>query len=308
MARLAIEDNLGFKVIGDRLTAKGYRARGGRPFAAFTVQQILTNPAIMGTLVYGRRPRKGNPAVEKVEVPDFFPPILTQQEWQNLQERLNIRRETPRGQTHSSVYILSGIARCGHCGGPMSGKVGTAHKGKQYRNYYCSRAMHSRELCAFYNGHSANKLEKAVLEHLGQFSDPKLVAQYLAASDRKEIERREVELRDIEKQLADSENGFLKRLDDLLKRKILKEAEFDLANQAERKNTASLKARKAELEGWLTKEHNRASLAEQLPQSIGTFLEAFEGLDPRQQKAQLQTLLKATRVYNDGRIELEFRE
>jgi len=46
----------------------GYRARGGRPFAAFTVQNILTNPAISGKLVYGRKPRKGNPRTELVEV------------------------------------------------------------------------------------------------------------------------------------------------------------------------------------------------------------------------------------------------
>jgi hypothetical protein len=41
---------------------------------------------------------------------------------------------------------------------------------------------------------------------------------------------------------------------------------------------------------------------------VGTFLEAFETLDPRQQKAHLQSILKAAHIYTDGRIELEFRE
>ena len=31
-------------------------------------------------------------------------------------------------------------------------------------------------------------------------------------------------------------------------------------------------------------------------------------MDIRQQKAQLQTILKAAHIYRDGRIELEFRE
>lgn len=53
---------------------------------------------------------------------------------------------------------------------------------------------------------------------------------------------------------------------------------------------------------WLEKEHNRASLAEKLPLAIGSFLKAFQELDIRQQKAQLQTLLKTARIYNDGRI------
>jgi len=308
MCRLAVEENLGYKAIGDKITLMGYRARGGRPFAAFTVQNILTNPAISGKLVYGRKPRKGNPRTELVEVANFFPAILSHEEWVTLQERLNIRRESPRGRAHSSVYLLGGIARCGHCEGPMVGKAGYAHKGKHYHNYYCSHAMRSRELCSVYNGHSAPKLEKAVIEYLGQFSDPQLVKEHLAAIDQKELERREAELRDVEKRLANSEAQFMTRLDDLLKRKILNEQEFAKANQAARVEVSTLEARKKELKDWTEEARARTSLADTLPQSIKTFVEAFEGLDIRQQKAQLQMILKAVHVYHDGRIELEFRQ
>lgn len=107
MYPLAVEENLGYKAIADRLSAKGYHAHGGRPFAAYTVQRILTNPAIKGTLIYGRRPRKGNPRMDLVEIPNFFPAILSVKEWERLQDRLSIRRETPRGKTHSSEYLLS---------------------------------------------------------------------------------------------------------------------------------------------------------------------------------------------------------
>ena len=82
----------------------------------------------MGTLVYGKRPRKGNPEQELVRVEGFFPTILNGNEWQLLQERLSIRRESSRGRTHSSVYLLSGMARCGYCGGPMAGKVAATNK------------------------------------------------------------------------------------------------------------------------------------------------------------------------------------
>ncbi len=41
--------------------------------------------------------------------------------------------------------------------------------------------------------------------------------------------------------------------------------------------------------------------------AIKTFEEAFQSLDLRQQKAQLQTILKSAQVYKDGKIELEFR-
>ena len=308
MYRLAVEENLGYKAGADELSAKGYRAHGGRPFASYTVQRILTNPAIVGKLVYGMRPRKGNPQMDLVEIPDFFPAILSVEEWEHLQERLSIRRETPRGKTHSSEYLLSGIARCGHCGGPMTGKVGVARKGKRYRNYYCSRAMRSRELCSVYNGHSAPKLEKVILEYLGQFSDTEKVREHLAAAERKELVQREVELRDVEKRLADLEAQFLHRLDDLLKRGILTEQEFARANESARMQLSSLETRKKELTTQLNQERKRVSLAEKVPQLVMNFMEAFQAMDLRQQKAQLQTILKAAYIYRDGRIELEFRD
>ncbi len=308
MRRLAMEENLGYKAIGDRLTSMGYRAREGRPFAAFTVQSVLTNPAITGKLVYGRKPRKGNPSTELVEVPDFFPLILAQEEWESLQERLRIRRESPRGRAQASVYLLSGIVRCGHCGGPMVGKAGGSHKGRQYRNYYCSRALRSRALCSVSNGHSAPKLEKAILEYLGQFSDPQLVREYLSAMDREEVEKHEKELHQVEKRLAEYDTKFLSRLDDLLKREVLSEKEFNQANQSARAENATLESRRQVLADLVMKERFRTSLADTLPESISSFLTAFELLDIRQQKVNLQSILKAAHIYHDGRIELEFRD
>jgi hypothetical protein len=49
------------------------------------------------------------------------------------------------------------------------------------------------------------------------------------------------------------------------------------------------------------------AMVERVPRVIKTFMEAFQGLDIRQQKAQLQTILKAAQIYKDGRIELKFR-
>jgi len=190
----------------------------------------------------------------------------------------------------------------------MVGKTGGSHRGKKYRNYYCSRALRSRELCSVYNGHSAPRLEKAIIEYLAQFSDPKLVREYLSAVDKKELQEREKELARVNKQLAEHESGFLARLDGLLKRGTLNEQEFATANEAARAQKAALESRKDELEELVSRERSRTDLADRLPATIAGFLEAFGGLDIRQQKAHLQSILKAAHVYRDGRIELEFRE
>jgi site-specific DNA recombinase len=131
MYRLAVDDNLGYKAIADKLSSQGHKARDGRPFAAYTIERILSNPALVGNLAYGRKPRKGNPEMKIVEMPNFFPAILSIEEWQKLRERQTIRAESPKGKIHASDYLLSGIAKCGHCGGPL-GKAGYSYKGKQY--------------------------------------------------------------------------------------------------------------------------------------------------------------------------------
>jgi hypothetical protein len=167
--------------------------------------------------------------------------------------------------------------------------------------------MRSRGLCSVYNGHSAAKLEKAILEYLGEFSDPIKVRQYLAAAERQDTEKYEVELKQVDKRLAGLEAQFLNQLDGLLKRKVLTEQEFVKANEVARLQKAELEARKEELSKVLSRARASEALVQKVPRAIKMFVEAFQSLDSRQQKAQLQTILKAATVYSDGRIELEFR-
>jgi hypothetical protein len=89
-------------------------------------------------------------------------------------------------------------------------------------------------LCSVYNGHSAAKLEKSILEYLGEFSNPIKVRQHLTTAERRDTEKYEVELKQVEKRLAELEAQFLAQLNGLLKRKVLTEQEFAKANEAAR--------------------------------------------------------------------------
>ncbi len=189
----------------------------------------------------------------------------------------------------------------------MVHKAGCSYKGKQYRNYYCSRATKSKALCSTYNGHNASKLELAILEYLGEFSDPIRVRQYLALTEKQDIEKYEVELKSLEKRLAELERQFLNQSDGLLKSKVLTEQEFAKANETARNQKADLEARKEELTSQLSQAKASEDLIKRIPTAIKTFEEAFISLEPCQQKAQLQTILKASHIYKDGKIELEFR-
>ena len=305
MYRLSVEENRGYKAIADLLNEAGHHARSGRPFSSFTIQRVLSNEAMMGDLTYGKKPKKGNPQQELVRVKAFFPAIFNEAEWKTLQERLEIRRESSRGRAHSSEYLLSGIARCGYCGGPMTGKAAASYKGRQYRNYWCSRATRSRALCEHYNGHSTTKFESAVLEYLSQFSDPEIVKQHIESADQAELTARETELKDIELALADLDSQFTQNLG-FMRRGVLNEQEFVKANNLAREQVSALQAQKASLAEWVDEQKEREQTTERVPGMVKTFIEDFQAMEPRVRKSHLQTILKSAHVRRSS-IELEFR-
>jgi DNA invertase Pin-like site-specific DNA recombinase len=305
MTRLSSEENLGFKAISDNLNDRGMR-RESRHWVPSSIQQILRNPVIKGLMVYGRNQKKGTPLQDLIEVPGVFPPILSDTEWDTLQQRMDIRKGAPRGSVHKSNYLLSGIARCGHCGGPMTGKTGSSYKGRPYRSYLCVRAKKSKEDCTYSRGHNAKRIEPAVLEYLGQFSDPARVARLLKEAGAGELKRKKTELTKLERHLKSLDTDFHENLA-FLKRGLLNDEEFSKANAERRNERTSVEMQLAELREELhTAETTRESITS-LPERIASFVDSFEQLEVPKAKAMLQMILKGAHVWTDGRVELEFR-
>ena len=160
-------------------------------------------------------------------------------------------------------------------------------------------------MCAHYNGHSAPRLETAVLEYLGQFSDPEMVKRHIEAADREEMSTRESELKDVETGLAELDAQFTQNLG-FLRRGVLNEQEFVKANNMARDQQSAFQESKETLARWIEEQTGREETIERVPGMIKTFLEDFHIMEPRVQKAHLQTILKAAHVSRD-KIELEFR-
>lgn len=300
-----VHDGMGLKRIADTLNESIHRTNSGKVWSTASVQKILTNEHIAGTMLYGRQSSDGRkePIIRKE---NYFPAIITRQEWDMLQSRMVIRRERPHGAVPSSPYLLSGVAYCGYCGGPMVGHRGRAYKGKVYGHYLCSRAQRAKSLCSISNGHSAKPLEKAVLEFLSQYSDERLVRQKLAVTRKTDTQRHEKQLKTVNKQLEDSDREFLMHLD-LLKRGSINEGEFNKANAAIRNRSEKLQADKERLESLAKETTASRAMAEQIPAKIVSFMKAFEGMAVQKQKAALQSIVKAVHIWKEGRLEVEFR-
>ena len=294
---LATVQNKGYKAIADELNRLGYRTKSGALFAAQSLKLILLNPAMVGQMVFKGQ---GEPIITN----NAYPAILSAEEWDNLQQRLTIRREGQhRGRTDSSPYLLSGLLRCGHCKGAMSG----ASKGpKAYKYYVCCNKKMAKALCEEGGSHRKEALEEAILDHLGQYSDPELVRELLEGQGQELDTRCEAELAMVSKRLSELEQGFLNDLD-RVDRGIMTEPEYLKRQEIRRQEQGGLLARKAALEASVAAQRDLEAQTAAVPVKVRSFLEDFQDMDVRQAKAILQGIIKAAHIFNDGRIELEFR-
>lgn len=144
------------RAIADRLRGEGVPASKGGSWRYNTISALLANPAYSGTYTYGRR-RGGKRGQEPVlVVEDAIPPVVTHREWDTVQ-RMRTERAAQSPRSLGSDYLLSGLARCGKCGGTIAGAGNRAG----YRYYTCTNRVFLKNCdCAYMN---AEKLEAAVM-------------------------------------------------------------------------------------------------------------------------------------------------
>lgn len=159
--RLYLKDGLGIRRIARRLNEEGLRTRKGGLWSMVTVRDILRNRAYLGT--YSRF---------GVRVPASHAPLISQDDFQRVQERLDARRPASEAR-RLSPFLLSGIVYCGYCGNKMIGVTrrqkwqrradGAIHMA-QYRYYQCESRT-NRSLCD-YHTRRAEELEEEVRKML----------------------------------------------------------------------------------------------------------------------------------------------
>lgn len=158
--RLYLKDGLGIRRIARRLNEEGLRTRRGGLWSMVTVRDILRNRVYVGT--YSRF---------GVRVPASHPPLISPDDFQRVQERLDQRRPAPRSR-EVSAFLLSGLAYCGYCGNKM---IGVTRKQRWRRRdgteqialyrYYQCESRTNRSLCD-YHTRRAEALETEVWQAL----------------------------------------------------------------------------------------------------------------------------------------------
>ncbi|WP_455960057.1 recombinase family protein [Methylorubrum aminovorans] len=131
---------LGVKALTCWLNERGHRTRAGARFGVATIHGILTNRVYVGEWVFNRRCSKTLAEKPKAEqIPISVPAIIDPAEFEAVQATLKAHnpRATP-ARVVTGPILLTGLATCTTCNGPMTLRTGTSKSGKVHRYYSCS--------------------------------------------------------------------------------------------------------------------------------------------------------------------------
>ncbi len=160
--RLYIQEGMGIRKIAGQLNNENVATRRGGKWSMVTVRDILRNRAYLGTYT-----RFG------VKVPGSHPPLVSADDFREVQERLQTHHASERVRS-VQPFLLSGLVYCGRCGNRLIGvsrrqkwttKDGEVHHAA-YRYYQCESRT-NQNTCG-YNTQRSAELEPGVRELLGE--------------------------------------------------------------------------------------------------------------------------------------------
>ena len=133
----------GGPVIARRLNEAGIPNTYGRRWSGRTVLGVLDSGFGAGFLRLHSpscRCRNGTKCRNKVLAPGGHEAVISEQEWEAYRARRDEFADNPGHRRPGPVYPVSGIVRCGHCGGAL---VVTGNPKGAPVNFRCSRQRHT---------------------------------------------------------------------------------------------------------------------------------------------------------------------
>ena len=210
-----------------------------RGWSGGTIRAMLLNRLYIGEVIWNRRQyasrggKKTRKATKRPEtdVRTFAAPhlrILPQPLWEAVQARFKEHKARGRGRHAGSAsvpYLLSGILRCGSCGGAMAIASRKVKAGRTYANYACA-AFHDKGEAICANGLHVSE-RKAVSSIVGAIrdllADPKLVSRFIEKFNarvreaRDDAQKDDAGARDIDRQIVEAQRRVGNLMDAITK-------------------------------------------------------------------------------------------
>ncbi|GAA4711521.1 recombinase family protein [Brevibacillus fulvus] len=200
--RLYTTEGLGTFKVAQTLNAQGLLTKNGNLWSRKTINNVLTNRAYIGCVVYGTRRNElertyddtGKMSKRKVQrlikdaewtiIENAHPPIIDEETFYKAQQILNQRshHRTPRRAYHP----LTGILVCSKCGEGMVCQKRT-HNNKEYRYYICKTYhKYGRSACDVANV-NADVIEGHVIEVVQKHFDSLELDEYMVDQGKDDV-------------------------------------------------------------------------------------------------------------------------
>lgn len=140
---------------------RGWKTKLNKPFGNNSLYGILKNEKYMGIYIYNRASASNNgkrnnhlskPVSEQIRIEGGIPQIVPKDTFERVRKRME---SNAKGRNKAiENYLLSGLIKCGKCGGAMVGNRKYS-KGNLYVNYECSTRKRTKQC----DMHSVSKIE-----------------------------------------------------------------------------------------------------------------------------------------------------
>jgi site-specific DNA recombinase len=276
------------------LNLKGIASPRGSTWGKTVIHKMLRNEIYTGNMVWGLRSKRGLPPVRAENV---CPAIIDQQTFQRVQILLRERSFTKiHPQRISSRYLLSGIARCGHCGKSL---IGLQAKSGRFAYYVCgtlvrkgARSCPSRYL-------NAKKLEELVTDkikgHVLTPSNLTRLAKMVTEELNTNVATYETEIGTIDSAIIDVASRLDRLYDALETGKISLDLLAPRIRELKERED-KLQERKSELHMLLTGEKAEVATQREVAKCAADFKELLQEGSLAEKKAFVRSFVNEVRV------------
>jgi site-specific DNA recombinase len=158
-------DGSGVKEIAKQFNEDVIPGPRGKTWCTTSIYQVLTNEAMMGTLVWGKRRKAKEPLVVRAE--NAWRPIVDGETFRRAQATLSSRGpKVVRPRSITSHYLLGGMMRCSACGASM---VGHAAKSGRFFYYRCGNALRRGPKACPGTWLPKNRIEDFIIDKIKQY-------------------------------------------------------------------------------------------------------------------------------------------
>jgi site-specific DNA recombinase len=196
---------IGSRKIASTLNERGILTKSGKQWHDRVIRELLRRETLIGTFVWNQTATRGKrvislPEDKWIRHPNHHEPILDEETFYAVQQALDARKTSGANKhVDNDRYLLSGILKCAHCGGPMVGRRWTQRPTKKTPNpkerwgYICSN--YTKKGTCFYHWVYRDPIENAVIQQVKAFTldfeaKPKIVRRKPTTTLRHELMNR----------------------------------------------------------------------------------------------------------------------